>query len=767
MRVYVFVFFVTFQLWGLIDHDKIYSLKNEFISIDDSVEKKFLSAEIMDGKLYLRVPKYMLDKTMLFVNHHDGYRHFYKQVIWSKFQNKLILESPRIVSETGVIIPIEENASILKVTIAIFPIIIDKSGLDFYWVDATKLFLGEVVEWDANFKETVITDLSYLIDATHLENELIVRTSRVLLDSSMKKTMTTDFSFFLLPQPMKPRFYDYRMGFFTEDKNKGLHRGTSSPLASIARWRIEKRDKHTKVSVPIKPITFVLSSGIPKKWQPYVRAGILDWLPAFEAAGFKNALVVKEASENHLDNNPLNSVNESVVRWGLARDVRGKEDNSGSTVSTIVDLRSGEILKADILIGTSLQSISESYFIRCAPMDMRARQFPFPDELMGKLIQSLVSHEAGHAFGIMDANHGEYAYPFEKMRDEDWLRTMGHTPSIMTYARHNYIVQPEDNVDPNLLIQKVGPMDIYGIQWAYTPFLMEEGEQLERLVRLQDSMPWYRFVNSRFETIGPSMVNEVVDNNDPINSMVMGLKNLKRVLELLPEVNHDKRDFAQMERLYGKTLDLWYREMLHVMSLIGGNNIQYKAPGQSGNVYTPIAFNVQMEAMDFLFFNLFNPPDWLTNPKCLNRIKYSTYPDMVSELQMRLLLDLLIAHRMKRLEYMENDKRYKGITQVFLSKLQSALFIDLPSNSIFSNLRKRELQSLYIDQLSKYVLEERTQILAEENFRAYSVQSKSLFLVELIKLRNLINKSLEEEKDVFTIGHLKRILMRLESINST
>jgi hypothetical protein len=103
-------------------------------------------------------------------------------------------------------------------------------------------------------------------------------------------------------------------------------------------------------------------------------------------------------------------------------------------------------------------------------MDKRAQQYPFPDELIGKLLQSLTAHEAGHAFGIKDSNFGEYAYPFDKMRDKKWLEEMGHTPSIMTYARQNYIVQPEDNIPPNLLIQKVGPADHYQIKWGYKVF---------------------------------------------------------------------------------------------------------------------------------------------------------------------------------------------------------------------------------------------------------------------------------------------------------
>ena len=229
------------------------------------------------------------------------------------------------------------------------------------------------------------------------------------------------------------------------------------------------------------------------------------------------------------------------MRWLNKDGIRGQDNKAGSGVSRIVDLRSGEILKSDIIIGSSYQYFSDSYFIRCSPLDKRAQQYPFPDDLMGALIQSVVAHEAGHAFGIQDANYGEYTYPFDKMRDKKWLQDMGHTPSIMTYGRHNYIVQPEDSIPPTLLIQKVGPTDVYNIKWGYESFPninnpQDELPYLEKMIRQQDSIPWYRYNISNYEKTGPDCSNEVADNNNPIKSTELGLRNMKRVIELLPTV---------------------------------------------------------------------------------------------------------------------------------------------------------------------------------------------------------------------------------------
>src|SRR5690606_28015783 len=143
-----------------------------------------------------------------------------------------------------------------------------------------------------------------------------------------------------------------------------------------------------------------------------------------------------------------------------------------------------------------------------------------------------------------DANFGEYAYPFDRVRDRDWLETMGHTPSIMGYARHNHVVQPEDNIPPSLLIQKVGPMDAYQIQWGYGTL---DKNGLDDLVRLQDSIPWYRYNLNQFEVLGPGSGNEVVDNDNPVASAELGLLNIKRVIELLPKVTRYEKDNALLE----------------------------------------------------------------------------------------------------------------------------------------------------------------------------------------------------------------------------
>jgi len=347
---------------------------------------------------------------------------------------------------------------------------------------------------------------------------------------------------------------------------------------------------------------------------------------------------------------------------------------------------------------------------------------------------------------------------------------MGHTPSIMSYARHNHIVQPKDSIPPSLLVQKVGPMDIYQIKWGYqtipgTNRPEEELHYLEKIVREQDSVPWYR-CNIGSESLGPGSTNEVVDNDDPVQSIRLSLKNLKKVIELLPSINQSQRDNALLERLYNKSLDLWYHQMSQVMSLIGGYTLQYKSGAQPGEVYTPIPPKVQEEAMEFLLLNAFEVPEWLSNPTFLPRIRFSTNSDRLMEYQLKLLSELITPFRMKRIEQMENSVLHNEISKKLLSKLRLRLFNELKSDDVLINRHRQELQSAYLGLLVKAVNQERKyeNIILGENYYLYSDYSKSIFMSELHFLKKEITDCLKMVKDESTLGHLKLCLWQINNL---
>lgn len=718
-----------------------------------------LNAETIDNELFIDLPISVLNKPFLWIRYdNDTFGHKYKHITFTKQKDFVLLELPPIQSQSGIIIPNEGAVNKSKI-IGRFPIIRNGNYSTLLRINITNLLFDPIFWHNTNTR--VLKQNSFVDDINIFKDELVIQTTQTVIKDGKISASQIDFGFYHLPNPMYARLFDHRMGFFTEDHTSQINHNTDSSIGSIMRWRLEKKEPYKELSDPIEPITFVLSPKIPKKWRSYVKAGILEWTPAFEAAGFKNALIIKEVSDNSTIENTIHT---SVIRWHTGENIRGQEDRSGSTVSKIVDLRSGEILKADILIRTSLQHLSDKYFIRCAPMDIRTQQYPFPDDLMGELIQSLIAHEAGHAFGIKDANYGEFTYPLEMIRNEDWLRKMGHTASIMSYTRHNNIAQPKDSVFVRSLIQKVGPADIYNIKWGYTvvPGTSEkERKFLENLIRQQDTTPWYRYNISKFEIRGPDATNEVVDNADPIESTILALENMKRVINLLPKINKDKRDNEHAQRLYEKTLALWFDQMRQVMSLVGGYTIQYKSGGQQGNVFTPIPKIKQIQAMDFLLKHAFTTPDWLSFPEIVERTGYTINNDKLSNLQTRLLIELLEAYRMNRLEYMQQQDIYKGLQFELLLKLQNGLFIELNKRNENITFRKLEIQAVYVDMLLSIIKKDSLNSKFTKASSHYNQVSKSNCMNLLSMLRKSIEEGLKHINTPMVHGHFSLLVQRI------
>ena len=727
-------------------------------------ESPFLSSYIVNGQLYLTIPDEVLDTPVLFIRYDQQKTRKYIQIVWSLHKDNILLKTPSIASSAGNIIPVANNLPLEDNLIAIFPL--ENSGTDIvgHTINITDLVLRQTIEWTPGFTENLLPEITMLMDARNRKNEVIIKTRRGLRMGKSKIALPVFYAFSALPKPMNARRYDYRMGFYDEfftDHNYG----TENRKANITKWRLQKRNNAKEIDVPTDPITFILSPEIPKKWRPYVKAGIEEWLPAFEAAGFKDALVVKEVDS--INEWQLHSIAHSIVFWDQRRYLRGNEhEDTGGTISKILDLRSGEVLRCDIHLGSTIEALSEKYFIRAAPLDRRAQKFPFSDELTGSLLQNLTAHEAGHAFGIMDGNFGEYTYPVYRMKDSLWLSTMGYTPSIMNYTRFNNIPQPEDSVPPSLLISKVGPTDLYNIRWGYSEFTKEKDveTELEHIVRIQDSVPWYRYNNDQFEVIGPAATNEVVETDNPIGSTEMALKNLKRVIELLPDANRDQKDNARLERLYNKVLELWHNHMNQVVSLIGGYEIHYSSINQPGSLYTPIPWQKQEKAINFLIINAFHPPKWLSEPEFHQGIQYSTFPDEMVGIQQKLIFELIDTARLKRLEKMELIYGQEELLNTYVLKIQIGLFDELKNSFDNVPLRKQEIQLTYIDRLTEILGKERLNYYPKSKFSDYTDYSKGILLQHLLSLKKELEIRLKTNQEAPTAGHWKRCLLKINSI---
>jgi hypothetical protein len=513
-------------------------------------------------------------------------------------------------------------------------------------------------------------------------------------------------SMILLPKvPMKRRIFDERVGWFTSSQiDYGSEAQKSKEVTYLDRWRLEVKDediekfKKGELVEPKKQIVYYVDRATPKKWVKYIKQGIEDWQVAFEAAGFKNAIIAKDPPTKEEDPEwSPEDVRYSVVRY-LASPI---PNANGPHVS---DPRSGEILESDINWYHNVMSLLQGwFFVQTAAINPEAQSAEFKDEVMGELIKFVSSHEVGHTLGLPHNMGSSASYPVDSLRSAAFTKKHGTAPSIMDYARFNYIAQPGD--EGVALMPNIGVYDKYAMSWGYRPILdakiaEDEKETLDSWILKHAGDPLYRFGHQQAgDVVDPSSQTEDLGDN-AIKASTYGIANLKRIVPNLIKWTSEKgKNYDDLETMYGHVLAQFNRYMGHVSSNLGGVHETYKTSDQVGAVYKYVDKTHQKECLKFVHKELFETPIWLIDKDIIGRTEYSGVTERVRATQVRTLNNILDLGRMMRMienETLNGTNSYSLISM--MNDLQSGIWSELNTGKNIDTYR-RNLQRAYVDRL--------------------------------------------------------------------
>ncbi|MFV8226214.1 zinc-dependent metalloprotease [Christiangramia aquimixticola] len=521
-------------------------------------------------------------------------------------------------------------------------------------------------------------------------------------------SMLLNQSMILLPENrMQPRLADVRVGWFTIEKyNYDSEELKADNYKIIRRWKLIPKDieayKRGELVEPVEPIVYYLDPATPEKWRPYFRKGIEDWNVAFEKAGFKNAIIAKDPPTKEED--PEFSPED--VRYSVVRYVASTTRNAMGP--SVTDPRTGEIIESDIIwYHNHLRSYRNRFMIEAGAQNPNARTLNTPEAEIGEMMRMVIAHEVGHALGLPHNMKASSAYPTDSLRSADFTQKYGLTPSIMDYARVNYVAQPEDK--GVRYIRMMGPYDLYAINWGYrylpeanSP--LEEKSTLDKWILEKAGDPVYEFGDG-YSGADPQSQRESL-GDDQVKASEYGIKNLKKVVPQLVEwTSRDGYGYEELDEVYRELQYMWRGYISHVITNVGGIYETRKTADQGGSVYEPVPKNIQKQAVSFLNKEAFTTPQWMLDENLLGKIESTKVVDRIQSLQTRALENLLNKDRLKRMVNNEESNTKESYAVVEMMRdLRKGIFKELYTSKQTDAFR-RNLQRSYVDIAASYLEE--------------------------------------------------------------
>jgi hypothetical protein len=776
---------------------------NKVITAEAKSDDGLFKVHIVDEKYFYEIPDSLLEREMLMVtriakntsnNGSFGGQKTNTQVLrWQKKNKSILL---RIVSHNIVAdedLPVHEAVvnSNFEPVLYSFPIKAFNNDKTATVIDVTELFSADVkpfglpertrkgykiskLQSNTSFIES-IKSYPLNIEARHVKTYAASNPPSNSSTGTVSVEMSN--SMILLPkEPMKRRTFDERVGWFTTSQTDyGLEAQKSKEVTFLDRWRLEVKDediekfKSGELVEPKKQIVYYIDRATPKKWRQYIKDGIEDWQVAFEAAGFKNAIIAKDPPT--IEEDPEwtpEDVRYSVVRY-LASPI---PNANGPHVS---DPRSGEILESDINWYHNVMSLLQGwYFVQTAAINPDAQTSEFKDEVMGKLIQFVSSHEVGHTLGLPHNMGSSCAYPVDSLRSATFTKKFGTAPSIMDYARFNYVAQPGDK--DVAMMPNIGVYDKYSISWGYRPILEakttdEEKETLDNWILLHAGDPFYRFGHQQAgDVVDPSSQTEDL-GDDAIKASTYGVANLKRIVPNLIKWTSEKgKNYDDLETMYGHVISQFNRYMGHVSSNLGGVYENYKTYDQEGLVYSHVDKNHQKNCLKFVNEQLFTTPTWLIDKEIIGRTEYSGITERIRGIQVRTLNNILSLGRMQRMvenETLNGSNAYNLINM--MTDLRKGIWSELSSGKNIDTYR-RNLQRAHVERLAELMVSKDVKVTRKSSYvktTAVTVKESDILPIvrgELNRIKRDAQRASASTSSTVKRYHLQDIAKRIDVI---
>ena len=701
----------------------------ELIKKGGSYQEGMFGIRKIDDKWYFDIPNNLLGRYFLMVTRFTsvpqrfgafGGEEVNHNTVYFERRNDQILVRSYVetqIADPKDAISISLKTSTVDPIIASFKIIKSDKKRDSMLVDVTNFiskdnnFTGLPSEMKTKAKlGAMLDDRSFVDTVRTFPMNIELKTTRTYSASNSVMTASTsgsatlglNTSIVILPEtPMRKRIWDDRVGYFVNRFTLFSDKEQKTENESfISRFRLEPKNLKAymkgQLVEPIKQIVYYIDPGTPKKWVPYLIAGVNDWNKAFEAAGFKNAIVAKE-----WPNDSRMSLEDA--RYNVLRYLPAEIENAYGP--RIVDPRSGEIIETHICwYHNVMKLLKEWYMIQCGPNDKGAQTMKFDDELMGELIRFVSSHEVGHTLGLRHNMGASFATPVENLRNKEWVEKHGHTVSIMDYARFNYVAQPEDNISRKGLFPRINDYDLWAIKWGYSyrPEFKNEYEERDALKKettkvLTDNRKLWFGGEGRNED-PRSQIEDLSDNN--MKASDYGVKNLKRVIAGLPQwTKQENDDYSDLSDMYKAVLGQFKRYLGHVTKNIGTKYIN-NMPGMVPFQPTPAAR--QQEAVDYISRQVFDAPLWLYPEEIVNKVGIDASKDIISR-QDQVLTTIMSPGILTNIynAYASSEKNYNPAT--YLDDLFKAVWKPLNNPVERKNIYRRALQRSYVDRLSSLI----------------------------------------------------------------